>query len=112
MSAEEAASNEAALNIGIGQYARGAHESLLFGVIGQGQDPSVWTGNRSVRSVFHAPTPRDDNGQRIHSRKPDASYRKIEQVSRGPFAELYARRRYSDRWTVWGNQLEGTNQEK
>lgn len=94
---------QAGLEMGIGQYGRGCHEQLLFGVIGQGQSPSVWTGDRAVRSVIFAPVPRGDDGKRIHSRKPDRSYALIERVSRGPRAELFARRRFNDSWQVWGN---------
>lgn len=96
---------EETLRFGIGQYGRGAHETLLFAVRGSGQDPSVWKGDRGVPSVFFAPVPRDpETGKRIHSRKPDASYRLIERVSRGPYAELFARRRWGPDWHVWGNE--------
>lgn len=92
------------LEMGIGQYARGSHELLLFGVRGRGQDESVWTGNRSVRSVIYAPVPRGADGKRIHSRKPDASYELIEKVSKGPRAELFARRAFNETWHCWGNE--------
>jgi N6-adenosine-specific RNA methylase IME4 len=39
-----------------------------------------------------------------HSKKPDDAYRRIERMFPGPFIELFARRRWSDKWTVWGNQ--------
>jgi N6-adenosine-specific RNA methylase IME4 len=97
------------LRMGIGQYARGCHEGMLFCVRGMGQDPSVWTGDRSVRSVFHAPHPLNENGGRIHSRKPPKSYELIERVSRGPRVEFFARVARPG-WSVWGNQApEGEN---
>lgn len=91
------------LRMGIGQYARGCHEGMFLFVRGQGQDPSVWTGNRSVRSAFHAPHPRDEHGKIIHSRKPPKSYEVIESVSKGPRVEFFARIARPG-WSVWGNQ--------
>lgn len=90
------------LRMGIGQYGRGCHEGMLFCVRGSGQDASVWTGARDVRSCFHAPHP-TENGKRIHSRKPEASYDLIERVSRGPRVEFFARVAHPG-WDVWGNQ--------
>lgn len=92
------------LRFGIGQYARGAHEMMLFGVRGDGMDPSVCTEHRDIPSVILAPVPVDERGQRIHSRKPDASYELIERRSKGPYLEVFARRAYGPAWTCWGNQ--------
>ena len=92
-----------AVKIGIGQYARGAHELLLFGVRGKGQSPDVWTGDRSVPSVLFAPHERGENGKVIHSRKPRASYDLIERVSKGPRLECFARIARPG-WSVWGNE--------
>jgi N6-adenosine-specific RNA methylase IME4 len=39
-----------------------------------------------------------------HSAKPDCSYEKIERLVAGPYVELFARRRFSPKWTVFGNQ--------
>lgn len=91
------------LRMGIGQYARGCHEGMILAVRGAGQDPSVWTGDRSVRSLFHAPHPKDERGRRIHSRKPPRSYEIIERVSKGPRVEFFARIARPG-WDVWGNQ--------
>jgi N6-adenosine-specific RNA methylase IME4 len=97
------ATGEPAVKIGIGQYGRGAHELLLFGVRGSGQDPSVWTGHRDVPSVLFAPHERDGAGKVIHSRKPRASYDLIERVSLGPRLECFARIARPG-WRLWGNQ--------
>jgi N6-adenosine-specific RNA methylase IME4 len=91
------------LRMGIGQYGRGCHEGMIFAVRGKGQDPSVWTGDRGVRSCFHAPHPTDEHGKRIHSRKPPKSYELIERVSKGPRVEFFARIARPG-WNVWGNQ--------
>ncbi len=104
--AELAVSDKAAdadLRIGIGQYGRGCHEGVLFGVRGKGQHESVWTGNRSVRSVFHAPHVLE-NGKRKHSAKPPRSYELIESVSKGPRVEFFARSQRPG-WTSWGNEV-------
>lgn len=101
--AMDPAEADAHLRMGIGQYARGCHEMMLLFIRGQGQDSSVWTGDRSVRSLFHAPHPRDENGKIIHSRKPPRSYEVIERVSRGPRMELFARVARPG-WSVWGDQ--------
>ena len=94
--------DEDVLRMGIGQYARGCKEGWLFGVRGSGQSPDVWTGDRSVRDVVFAPHV-IENGKRVHSAKPARTYERIEQVSRGPRVELFAR---SGRvgWDSWGDQ--------
>jgi len=91
------------IRYGIGQYARGAHEMMLFGVTGRGQDPSVCTERRDIPSVFFAPVPTDKNNARVHSRKPEAAYELIEARSRGPYLELFARRGRPG-WEGWGNE--------
>lgn len=40
-----------------------------------------------------------------HSAKPDETYRKLERLCAGPYLELYARRQWSERWAVYGNQI-------
>lgn len=87
----------------LGQYGRGAHESMLFCVRGRGLDPSVMTARRDIPSVFHAPVPSGDRGVRIHSRKPEAAYELIEARSKGPYLECFARRGRPG-WQVWGNE--------
>lgn len=90
------------LQMSLGQYGRAAHEYILFGVIGT--LPQLETG-RAEPDVIVAPVPRDSNGKRIHSRKPREAYAKIELISPGPRAELYAR---SPRrgWDVWGDEAD------
>lgn len=93
----------AELRIGLGQYARGAHEGMLFAVRGRGMAPEVMTERRDIRSVFFAPVP-SERGARIHSRKPDAAYELIEARSRGPYHEFFARRCRAG-WASWGNEV-------
>lgn len=88
------------LHFGMGHYTRGAHEAAL--VCTRGRFKVV---DRAVRSVFHAPMPRDAHGAVIHSAKPDEVYDIIERLSgRGPYCELFARRRRAG-WLQHGDEL-------
>ncbi|HEY5658348.1 MAG TPA: MT-A70 family methyltransferase [Myxococcota bacterium] len=87
---------------GIGQYFRGEHELILFGVRGQGMSPAVYTGRRDLGSSILAKHERRSDGQRIHSRKPVDIYERIEARSHGPYLELFARAGRPG-WVSWGN---------
>lgn len=100
-----------AVKIGIGQYARGAHELLFFAVRGRGMSTEVWTGARDVPSVLFAPHERDESGKIIHSRKPRASYDLIERVSRGPRIEGFARIARPG-WDRWGAEAPEGSEER
>ena len=52
---------------------------------------------RSVWSVFSAKAGR-------HSEKPEEFYRIVEELSPGPYLELFGRKR-REGWTVLGNEL-------
>jgi len=84
------------LQIGLGQYLRGAHELLLFFTRGKGQAPTVWNEARNVPSVIRARRTR-------HSAKPVEAYELIERVSAGPRVEFFARAG-REGWTSWGNE--------
>lgn len=88
------------LDIGIGQYFRGAHELFLVGSRGSGFE--VKTEDRSIPSVILAPAPRED-GERIHSRKPPAFFAMIEKRTSGPKLEMFARKSWGPGWTAWGS---------
>ena len=92
------------LRSGIGQYARGQHELLLFATCGEGMSPAVYQDRRDIGSVIVAPHECNAEGKRIHSRKPLESYRRIEARSKGPYAEIFARRNLPG-WTSWGNEV-------
>ena len=77
-------------SIGLGQYLRHRQEPLFFGVRGR-----LHTQDRGVDSVIEAPRGR-------HSEKPGEAYKRIERVSPGPRAELFARAP-REGWDVWGN---------
>lgn len=81
---------------GLGQYLRGQHELLLFGVRGrlashrQGT-ATTWIGGAALK-------------RGAHSAKPAATYDLIQRVSPGPRVELFARTQQPG-WDVWGLEL-------
>ena len=82
------------LQLGLGQYSRGAYEPCLFGVRGKAMVPPP---ERRPKSVIFAPRSQ-------HSRKPDKAFTHwFEQVSPGPRLEMFARSA-RDGWDRWGNE--------
>lgn len=82
------------VQMGLGQYVRGSHELLLFGVRGR------------LRALSNAVKSAEILAPRTqHSRKPEQAYTLIEAVTPGPRVELFARRR-RDGWDTWGNDPE------
>ena len=81
--------------MGMGNYWRVSHEFLLLGVRG-----SLPFRDNTCRSwLLHR--------RSVHSRKPYAIRQLIEQVSPGPYLELYGREEIpNSNWTVYGNQVE------
>lgn len=83
---------ERALQIGLGQYARGAHELCLFATRGNAMVPAP---EHRPPSVLFAP-------RREHSRKPDECFRDwFTSVSPGPYLEMFAREPRPG-WDAWG----------
>ncbi|MHC4864654.1 MAG: MT-A70 family methyltransferase [Planctomycetota bacterium] len=83
-----------ALQIGLGQYMRHAHEWLLLGTRGKAMVPET---KDRMQSVIFAP-------RTTHSTKPQEAYDMIERVSPGPRLEFFARQS-RDGWTVFGNEV-------
>lgn len=81
--------------MGLGQYVRGQHELMLFGVRGRLMGQS-----NTVSSLLGGGLLRRSE----HSKKPDIQYLAIEQVSPGPRVEFFARRR-RDGWDAFGNEV-------
>ena len=79
---------------GVGFYFRNTTELVLFGV--RGRLRTLEPGRRQVNILR--------TRKREHSRKPDELYDLIEACSPGPYLELFARGRHSEKWHVWGNQ--------
>jgi N6-adenosine-specific RNA methylase IME4 len=90
-------------NPGMGRFPRHCHEPMLIarrGDIG-------FTGPRNVRSVQKWSQHRDRSGAKVHSAKPDGALDLIEQVSPGPYLELFARRARLG-WEYAGDESLGT----
>jgi N6-adenosine-specific RNA methylase IME4 len=81
---------------GVGFYFRNVTELVLFGVRGKNARTEA-AGRRQVNFLA--------TQKREHSRKPDELYDIIEDCSRGPYLELFARGT-RPKWTVWGNQAD------
>lgn len=79
---------------GVGFYFRNVTELLLFGV--RGKNARTEAPGRSQVNYL-------SSRKREHSRKPDEQYDLIEDCSRGPYLELFARGTRPG-WTYWGNQ--------
>lgn len=78
-------------HFGMGRYVRASHETAIVAVRGKVQPLA-----RNVRSRFAAPVGK-------HSEKPEAFYGLVEQLSAGPYVELFGRRARPG-WTVLGDQ--------
>lgn len=79
---------------GVGFYFRNVTEILLFGV--RGKNARTLAPGRSQVNYI-------SSRKREHSRKPDEQYPLIEECSRGPFLELFARGNRAG-WVSWGNE--------
>lgn len=91
-------------NFGLGAFPRPTHEVLM--VCRRGVLP--FTAPLNVRSVQRWAVGRaPNNGGKVHSQKPEAAIDLIEQVSPGPYLELFSRRHRLG-WDVWGNQSSNT----
>ena len=81
--------------MGLGQYFRGQHELLLFGVRGNhiptNGNWSTWLGRGELKRTRH-------------SQKPLATHTMIETASPGLHLELFAREQ-RDGWLTWGNEV-------
>lgn len=80
---------------GLGQYARGSHEILLFGTRGKAHMPPT---DARPKSVQFAPISE-------HSKKPELFYDIIDACSPGPRLEMFARRQRPG-WAVFGNEVD------
>ena len=78
---------------GLGQYLRGQHELLLFGV--RGRLPALVRNRSTLIS----------GDREVHSRKPVHAYETIEAVSPGPRVEFFARAARTG-WFTFGNEVQ------
>lgn len=84
------------LHFGMGHYTRNSHETCIIAARGKTKE---LIRDRSIRSVFFAPT-----GE--HSEKPRLFYEIVERISTTPRIELFARTRRMG-WTSHGLELDG-----
>lgn len=83
--------------IGLGQYWRGRTEHAMFFVRGR----TLAAKSRKLSTLIgNGIVPRGR-----HSEKPAVFYEEVEQVSPGPYLELFAREARAG-WTVWGNEVD------
>ena len=75
-------------------------EFILFGR--RGISPAK---TRIGKNWFDWKRPYDSRGKPKHSAKPDQFYQMVEDISSGPYLELFARSPRSG-WHVWGNEVE------
>ena len=80
------------LRIGMGRQTRNAHETCLVATRGRPERLSA-----SVPSVFYAQ-------RQLHSQKPDEFYDIVEQLSPGPYYEMFARK-VRPGWEQMGDEL-------
>lgn len=81
---------------GVGSYVRNNTEHCILASRGAPLTPET----KAISSWYTWPRGR-------HSEKPDAFYDLVEQVSPGPYLEMFSRRaRFG--WDVWGNESLGT----
>jgi len=82
--------------IGMGYWVRGQHEILLIGTKGKFSPPMP---ELRVSSVY-------SEKRNQHSQKPEYFYNLLESMfPHGKYLELFARRKYSEHWEVWGNMV-------
>lgn len=91
----KANSNYTGFFTGLGYYTRANTELCLLAIKGR-----MAVANHGVSELIYSPV-------REHSRKPDEQYGKVERLYPGRrYLELFARRRWSAHWDVWGNEVE------
>jgi len=83
---------------GLGQYYRGITEHCLFAV--KGNIPYKTADGKRQQGITGLTAPRQE-----HSTKPEIMRGMIEKVSYPPYIELFARRKDSQLWHYWGNEI-------
>jgi N6-adenosine-specific RNA methylase IME4 len=92
------------MGIGFGGAFTIASEYVLFAR--RGSLPAI---RRQDGTWFQWPRPYSESGGPIHSAKPEHFYDLVEQVSPGPYVELFARRHRLG-WDTWGLECANTTQ--
>jgi len=87
------------LSFGMGHTLRGAHETCHVATRGRPQ-----VKNHSTRTVFFAP-------RGLHSEKPEAFFKIVEDLFDGPYVELFARKSRKG-WSSIGNEIDNVQIER
>ena len=89
---------------GMGRIVRGSHETCLLALRGRSAKVVKF---RGMRSRFEAQVPHLDKPGRpyLHSGKPAVFHDVVEEIARGPYLELFGRRKRPG-WLVLGNQVD------
>lgn len=86
---------------GVGYYTKSNVEICLLGIKGKMKPIS-----NKISQIIMEPHPVNENGKKIHSRKPDSVRAKIvELFGNLPRVELFSRQK-TEGWHVWGDQIE------
>lgn len=93
---------KAPIGAGLGGAYGIATEFVLFGRRG-----SLPTLSKVGRNWWQWKRPYDARGKGIHSAKPEEFYAMVEQVSPGPYLDMFARRPRLG-WDVWGDEAPGS----
>lgn len=68
---------------------------------------SLPTKSRVTGTWFNWKRPYDERGKPRHSAKPPEFFRMVEEVSPGPYLEMFARDNRAG-WDAWGNEVESS----
>ena len=98
------------LRAGIGQYFRGGHELILFGVRGRGYATKTVVKDLTTTIVAPRYSPQGDAGPVQHSAKPDEAFALVEDRSVGPYCEVFSRRARAG-WVSRGDEAPATEEE-
>lgn len=90
---------------GMGRISRASKEIVIVATRG-----NFTPARRDLRDTFEAKVPVDEQGDYIHSAKPDRFYELVEQLtgSQGPYCDLFARRTRPG-WMTVGNECAPAN---
>jgi N6-adenosine-specific RNA methylase IME4 len=92
---------KAPIGFGLGGAYGIASEFVLFAR--RGSLPAM---SKVGRNWWQWKRPYDERGKPMHSGKPEEFYAMVEQVSPGPYLDMFARRPRLG-WDVWGNEAPG-----
>jgi N6-adenosine-specific RNA methylase IME4 len=93
-------------NPGFGKVLGNDHEPVLIARRGS---PALIPAVRLVGVHFWRQTYATGRGGKVHSAKPEGFLDLVEQISEGPYLEMFSRRRRMG-WDTWGNESANTSE--